>query len=297
MNGPQTDREFYVLFVPRRTIECDEMLIESGMFSEINKSNIAEINMDLVPLDEDLLSLEEPNNFKHHLLEDDDTYKVYAQYSIHRLESIYGKIPHKFGIGPAATKLIKMVEENRLNVDQTGNNSTYGAESEIDALIMFDRKIDLISPLCMMQTFEGFIDEHIGIKMTKVKVDNTIIYPDASIREELKINENDSTDLDMTSETPLYADIRDKHFDFAGGYLAEKLNEINQLLQKQQNSRETTEDIKNFIDKIKNLNPTKAKAIATQLINISHFYVKQQKKSIDFLQLYSLEGKCIMADP
>jgi len=78
MNGPATDREFYVLFVPRRTIECDEMLIESGMFSEVNRSNIAEINMDLVPLDEDLLSLEEPDNFRHHLLEDDDTYKVYA---------------------------------------------------------------------------------------------------------------------------------------------------------------------------------------------------------------------------
>ena len=223
MNGPTTDREFYVLFVPRRTIECDEMLIESGMFSEVNKSNIAEINMDLVPLDEDLLSLEEPNNFKHHLLEDDDTYKVYAQYSIHRLESIYGKIPHKFGIGPSASKLIKMVDENRLNVDQTSNNSTYGSESEIDALIMFDRKVDLVTPFCMMQTFEGFMDEHIGIHMTKVKISNSVIYPDAKVREELKINEKDDTDLDLTSETPLYADIRDKHFDLAGRYLGTKL--------------------------------------------------------------------------
>ena len=48
---------------------------------------------------------------------------------------------------------------------------------------------------------------------------------------------------------------------------------------------------------MKNLNPTKAKAIATQLINIADYFVQQFKKSIDFLTLYSLEGKCIMADP
>ena len=119
------------------------------------------------------------------------------------------------------------------------------------------------------------MDEHIGIHMTKVKISNSVIYPDAKVREELKINEKDDTDLDLTSETPLYADIRDKHFDLAGRYLGTKLQEITQLLQRQQNQRETTEDIKNFIDKVKNLNPTKAKAIATQLINIADYFVKQ----------------------
>ena len=65
MNGPTGDRELYILFVPRRTIECDEMLTEHNMFSE---SSISQINMDLVPLDEDLLSLEQPENFLHHML-------------------------------------------------------------------------------------------------------------------------------------------------------------------------------------------------------------------------------------
>ena len=88
---------------------------------------------------------------------------------------------------------------------------------------MFDRKVDLISPLCMMQTFEGFMDEHIGIHMTKVKVANSVIYPDPKVREELKIDEKESQDLELTSELPLYADIRDKHFDLAGRYLGMKL--------------------------------------------------------------------------
>ena len=99
MNGPNGDREMYILFVPRRTIECDEMLTEADMFFE---TNISQIHMDLVPLDDDLLSLELADNFLHHMLQDDDTYKVYAQCSIHRLESVYGKIPYKFGLGSTA---------------------------------------------------------------------------------------------------------------------------------------------------------------------------------------------------
>jgi len=93
------DKDIYILFVPRRTIECDELLHKNNFFFE---DKISQINMDLVPLDDDLLSLEQPDNFLHHMLQDDDSYKVYVQYSIHRLESVYGKIHHKFGIGKIA---------------------------------------------------------------------------------------------------------------------------------------------------------------------------------------------------
>lgn len=43
-----------------------------------NEEKISQINMDLIPLEEDLLSLELPNNFAHHMLQDDDTYKIYV---------------------------------------------------------------------------------------------------------------------------------------------------------------------------------------------------------------------------
>lgn len=45
------------------------------------------------------------------------------------------------------------------------------------------------------------------------------------------------------------------------------------------------------------MNPTKAKSIATQLINIASHYNREQKKSIDYQQLVSLEIKLNMADP
>jgi hypothetical protein len=64
-----------LLFVPRRTIECDEELDKENMFIE---DKISQIPMDLIPLEDDLLSLELPDNFSHYLLGDDDSYKIYV---------------------------------------------------------------------------------------------------------------------------------------------------------------------------------------------------------------------------
>lgn len=59
------DKEIYILFVPRRTIECDERLHKHDLFIE---ERISQINMDLIPLEDDLLSLELDDNFSHHML-------------------------------------------------------------------------------------------------------------------------------------------------------------------------------------------------------------------------------------
>lgn len=61
--------------MPRRTIECDERLQEFNLY---NEDKISQIKMDLIPLEDDMLSLELNGNFAHHLLQDDDTYKVYT---------------------------------------------------------------------------------------------------------------------------------------------------------------------------------------------------------------------------
>jgi len=58
--------------------------------------------MDLVPLEDDLLSLELPNSFAHYCLGDDDSYKIYIQNSINRLESVFGAIKYKYAKGDDA---------------------------------------------------------------------------------------------------------------------------------------------------------------------------------------------------
>jgi len=66
--------------------------------------------MDFIALEDDMLSLELPDNFAHHLLMDDDTYQVYVQQSIHRIESVFSKIEHKFALGKISKKIVNRIE-------------------------------------------------------------------------------------------------------------------------------------------------------------------------------------------
>ena len=59
--------------------------------------------LDFLMLEDDLMSLELPNDFRHFMLADDDTYQVYVQNSINRLETIYGKIKYKFAKGDVSS--------------------------------------------------------------------------------------------------------------------------------------------------------------------------------------------------
>ena len=63
------------------------------------EDKISQISMDLIPLEQDLYSLELPDSFAHYCLGDDDTYKIYVQNSINRIESVFGPIKYKFAKG------------------------------------------------------------------------------------------------------------------------------------------------------------------------------------------------------
>lgn len=101
--------------------------------------------MDLVPLEEDVLSLEMADNFAHYMLGDDDNYKVYVQSSINRLETVFGPIKYKFAKGEDSCVILNRINATSLPLDNSGGQG----ESEIDALIMLDRNIDLVSPFCV----------------------------------------------------------------------------------------------------------------------------------------------------
>ena len=73
--------------MPRRTIECDELLEKHGLNTP---DRVFYVALDLISIESDLMSLELPDNFAHHMLRDDDTYKVYVQSSVKRIESVFG---------------------------------------------------------------------------------------------------------------------------------------------------------------------------------------------------------------
>lgn len=109
------------------------------------EDRINQIAMDLIPLEEDLLSLELADNFAHYMLGDDDSYKIFVQTSINRLESVFGQIKYKFAKGDDAVQILNRMKDMAPPIDHTGGS----AESEIDVMILLDRNVDLVSPFCV----------------------------------------------------------------------------------------------------------------------------------------------------
>lgn len=56
-------KEFHVLFVPRKSHLCEKKLKELGVYGSF-KNNLKEFFLDLIPLDYDLLSMENPDLFR-----------------------------------------------------------------------------------------------------------------------------------------------------------------------------------------------------------------------------------------
>lgn len=108
--------------------------------------------------------MELPNSFANHLLDDDDSYKIYVQSSLQRIETVFGKIKYKFAKGPVSAMIVNKL--NAINATTSFSQVQGQQDSEIDCLIMLDRTVDLISPFCVQQTYEGQIDETFGIKTT-----------------------------------------------------------------------------------------------------------------------------------
>lgn len=191
-----------------------------------------------------------------------------------------------------AKEIINRIELNTLNIDQTSRGKE-NENSEIDALIMFDRDVDLISPFCVSQNYEGLLDEFFGIKTCQISVPNTIVYPDEKVRKELKHDDDKSTDFILTNEDVLFSEIRNKHFNVAGPILNRQLRDIQTMMEDK--SQNTIQELDKFIKKLKNMNVVKAKEIATCHINIAHDIATKLRK-LDYIHIYGNEQQCILGE-
>ncbi|MCJ8746718.1 hypothetical protein PDJAM_G00145090 [Pangasius djambal] len=96
----QPQREFHILFVPRRSLLCEQRLKEQGVLNSF--TNIDEYILDLIPYDGDLLSMESESAFRECYLENDQTSLYHTAKGLMTLQALYGTIPQIFGKGECA---------------------------------------------------------------------------------------------------------------------------------------------------------------------------------------------------
>ncbi|KAJ1914133.1 Vacuolar protein-sorting-associated protein 33 [Tieghemiomyces parasiticus] len=256
----QRPHEFTLYFSPRRTLVCDRILEEQGVLGDLT---IGEYHLDLVPLEDDLASLELSDCFRSLLVDEVPTALFGMGRALMRVQALFGFFPRIVGKGDSAKQLCDMLVRMRreLAVDEPTAAQSNTLSQTVDALVLLDRSVDLISPLCTQLTYEGLIDERFGIRHSLVEVDANLgshaTLPTANVAGSNTTGTASAnapapakkTRAALNSQDPLFAELRDRNFSVVGGWLHRAAKRINQDYQDRHQAR-TVSQIRTFIGKL-----------------------------------------------
>nr|KAF6468627.1 hypothetical protein HJG63_020504 [Rousettus aegyptiacus] len=115
-------RDFHILFVPRRSLLCEQRLKDLGVLGSFIHRE--EYSLDLIPFDGDLLSMESEGAFKECYLESDQTSLYHAAKGLMTLQ-LYAEIRDKNfnAVGSVLSKKAKVISaafEERHNAKTVG---------------------------------------------------------------------------------------------------------------------------------------------------------------------------------
>ncbi|KAI0652458.1 Sec1-like protein [Trametes meyenii] len=167
---------YTLLLVPRTSTLVTRILEEEGVLGDVT---ISSYNLQFIPLAEDVISLENDNAFKEIWVDGDETVIYDAMQALVTLEKLYGLFPRIVGKGDYAARLARLLSRNAHQTPSSApSDNLLGAPSDtIDSLIILDRRVDMISPLLTQLTYEGLIDELIGIKNSHVELPVSLVSP------------------------------------------------------------------------------------------------------------------------
>jgi hypothetical protein len=151
---------FAVYFAPHKTLLCEQLLDDEGV---LELCDLGEFRLDLIPLETDLLSLELEACFKEAKLDGNASCLRAVTQSVMKLQAFYGVVPNVKAIGPSARDVSAMLCRARVEAAAAEAAAPRPAPL-IDTLVLIDREVDLVSPLVTPLTYEGLIDELIGIR-------------------------------------------------------------------------------------------------------------------------------------
>jgi vacuolar protein sorting-associated protein 33A len=100
------------------------------------------------------------------------------------LTQLYGPIPRITGKGNHAHRFARMFIHHLSTLPSSSSTSpgqrrAQGllGESTIDGMVIIDRKVDMVTPLLTQLTYEGLIDECMGLKNSHVEVPQALLAP------------------------------------------------------------------------------------------------------------------------
>ena len=249
--------EFSIFWVPRRTLVSEKILEEAGVLGD---TSIAEFPLYFLPLERDLLSLELNESFGDLYLRKDPTPTFLLARALMLIQQKHGLFPRITGKGDNAKRLADLLARMRQELIagediSEGNKLGLIPSTIIESLIVIDREVDYATPLLTQLTYEGLIDETVGIQNNQADVDSSIVgaapQPTQSSSKTVGAApaQSKKRKILLDSSDKLYDQLRDTNFAIVGSLL----NKVARRLQTDYQSRhgtKTTTELREFVNKL-----------------------------------------------
>uniref|UniRef100_A0A8U7NCX3 VPS33B late endosome and lysosome associated n=1 Tax=Corvus moneduloides TaxID=1196302 RepID=A0A8U7NCX3_CORMO len=160
----------------------------------------------LLPLDEDIISMELPEFFRDYFLEGDHRWINPVARALQLLNSLYGPFGKTYGIGRCA----KMSYELWRDLEEESESEGQGRKPEIGHVFLMDRDTDYVTALCSQVVYEGLVDDTFRIKCGSVDFGPDVTSSDKSIK------------VLLNSQDKVFSQIRNEHFSSVFGFLSQK---------------------------------------------------------------------------
>ncbi|GAA6038956.1 hypothetical protein JCM8097_000593 [Rhodosporidiobolus ruineniae] len=251
---PQSNSHIcHLIVVPRMTTLCATVLSDLGVLGSLN---IQELQLGLIPLERDVLSLEVDDAYKKLELDGDYTPIFDMAKALMTVQRAFGTIPRIIGKGDSARRLVDALKQLRQDLPASAPSSIPLANGTIDSLIIVDRSVDMVSALCTQLTYEGLVDEVVGIKHSNVDVDPSLLNPPTAASTSTPSQSSFGTlpprkrkHLLAATSDPLYAELRDKNFAVVGGVLNRTARRLNDDYEKRHQAK-TPAELRQFVGQL-----------------------------------------------
>ena len=157
--------ETFFIFIPGETYEIRDYIISNQLSFRFKTLNF---RMDLIPIDNDLLSLEKEKYFREIYIDKNLSSISELANAFVKLESFFGKVKHRYLKGDNSTIFLNLVNKKEKENDIKITDEIFG-------MIVLDRSVDFLTTITSNYTYEGLIDDFFKINLGNIKIKESFI--------------------------------------------------------------------------------------------------------------------------
>uniref|UniRef100_A0A452H1G4 VPS33B late endosome and lysosome associated n=1 Tax=Gopherus agassizii TaxID=38772 RepID=A0A452H1G4_9SAUR len=200
-------RKYKIIFSPQKFYTCELVLEEEGIYGDVTCDEWA---FYLLPLDDDLLSMELPEFFRDYFLEGDQRWISTVARALQLLNSLFGPFANTYGIGRCA----KMVYDVWRELVEESEGDSQARRPEITHVFLMDRDVDYVTALCSQVVYEGLVDDTFCIKCGSVDFGPDVTSSDRSFK------------VLLNAQDKVFSEIRNEHFSNVFSFLSQKARNL-----------------------------------------------------------------------